>query len=143
MRNLLTSILLIASGIVAIGCSSNPVIKTNQCIGYSVTGDDVTWKPIKFYQSQSEGKLYIQLPVYANFQPELFVKDIDFDRPAGTPYTYNPSTHTFRVDDNYDEYILSRTDLDTTSTDEVHIKCNREIPITPFKDIESKESNQT
>ncbi len=137
MKSQLNSLLLIATCAIATACSSNPVIKTNQCIGYYISGDDVAWKPIKFYQELSEGKLYIQLPPYANFQPDLYVKDVDFDRPAGIPYTYNPSTHTFRIDDNYNEYILSRTDLDTTSIDEVHIKCDRAVPISSFKDIES------
>ncbi|RTL11765.1 MAG: hypothetical protein EKK54_06110 [Neisseriaceae bacterium] len=116
-------------GLVLTSCSSVPVVKYQQCKTYSISGDNVEWKPVKFYQSASEKKLYIQLPEYANFEPSLFVNDPDFDRPAGVPYTYNKTTHTFRIDDNYDEYILSRTDPDTTSDEIVYIKCNRWLPL--------------
>ncbi len=135
-KNYLT---LLLCGLLLASCSSIQTVKHLQCMSYSVSGDNVEWKPTKFYQAPTEGKLYIQLPSFTNFQPDLYVKDVEFDRPAGIQYTYNPSTHTYRVDDNYDEYILSRIDLDTTYTDEVYIKCNREVPIAISNESESKE----
>ena len=140
MKLLVNLLLILGVSSLSISCASNKhtIIKSNKCLGYYITGDDVEWKPIKFFESTRDNKLYIQMPESIKFIPQLQVYDTEFDRPEGIEYTYNPKTKMFRVDGNYDEYVLSRVDKDTTSTDEVDIKCSREVEISTFNDVPQK-----
>ncbi len=113
--------------VVLFGCSSVQYRTSERCLTYSIDGDSVSWKPVKFYQDQDS--LYIQLPESTNFVPKLSVLDQEFDQRTSIPYTYNPTTKTFRVKDNYNEYLLTRRDVEEFYEDKVAIKCNRSVPL--------------
>jgi hypothetical protein len=111
--------------LILIGCASNkpPLIKSNTCLSFIVSGDNVEWRPIKF--SRSENSLYIQIPSYIKFIPDLNVIDTDFDQTESVKYTFNSKTNTYRVDDNYAKYVLSRTSDDNSDDKTVYITCKR------------------
>ena len=113
------------------GCSSTQYRKSDRCLSYSIAGDNVPWKPKRFYQDESS--LYIEIPSYVKFTPKLNVIDTEYGQRLNIPYTYNPNTHMFRVEDNYNEYILTTRDVEEFYEDSVTIKCNRQEPIPAAK----------
>ena len=123
----------IVCSLILTGCSSVKYQTSDRCINYTVTGDKVEWLPIKYYQDQTD--LYMELPISTKFTPQLFVVDTEFNEPSTIPYSYNPETHTLRIQDNYDEYLLTRKDVLGISRDKVYIKCNRSVPITPQVEV--------
>lgn len=125
MRNILLGTSL---GLILGGCSTVQYQTSTRCINYSVTGDDVSWTPIKYYQDKTD--LYMELPESTKFVPKLQVLDTEWDEASTVPYSYNQETHTLRIQDNYDIYVLSRSDALDIHRDKLYVKCNRKVPIT-------------
>ena len=108
------------------GCAA---MKTSdRCLTYTTSGaTGEEWAPTKYYQTES--KLIIQLPAYVRYTPTVEVVDKEFDQSYKIDYTYDPETHRIQVEDNYDEYVLTRKEYDELSADKVYIRCNREAPV--------------
>lgn len=101
---------------------------SSRCLTYTISGDSgYEWTPTKFYQSES--MLFMQLPAYTKYIPTVRVMDNEFGQPYKIDYTFNAKTQQIEVQDNYDEYILTREEYDQLSADKVYIRCNREAPI--------------
>jgi poly(3-hydroxyalkanoate) synthetase len=108
------------------GCATEQI--SNRCQRYVTSGENVDWKPIKFYQSESsQNILYIEIPKTANYIPKLEVIDTEFDQPYKIDYTFDNTTHRFKVEDNHDQYLLYRETYDGIQKDSVYVACDREI----------------
>ena len=128
--------------VVLSSCTTVPVLETDRCMSYITSGDNVEWTPVKYYQSYNDNSLYIQFAPYVVNIPELQVQDGDFDTPDGVAYTYNSKTHTIKVRDNYNKYILSRVSPNNTDLKQVFIQCNRTIPIVPINDVDKSQNKK-
>jgi hypothetical protein len=105
------------------GCATMQT--SNRCLTYTTRGaTSEEWAPTKYYQTES--KLIIQLSAYVKYTPTLEVVDTEFGQPYKIDYTYDLQTQRITVEDNYDEYILSRKEYDELSVNRVYIRCNRE-----------------
>jgi hypothetical protein len=109
-----------------IGCATNGV--ANRCLTYTVSGDHVDWSPTKFYQSkESENLLYIEIPKTIKYLPTIEVVDTEFDQPYKIDYSFDKTTHRFKVADNHDEYLMYREDPDGLEKNKIYITCNRRV----------------
>jgi len=109
-----------------VGCATEQI--SDRCQRYNISGDNVTWKPIKFSQSESaQNILYIEIPKTANYIPKLEVVDVEFDQPYKIDYTFNNQTHRFEVEDNHDQYLLYRETYDGMEKEKVYLTCNRQV----------------
>ena len=109
------------------GCST---MKTSdRCLTYTTSGaTGEEWAPTKYYQSES--MLFMQLPAYVQYTPTIEVMDKEFDQPYKIAFKFNPGTHQLEVEDNHDEYILTRKSYDELEDiDRIYIRCNRKATL--------------
>lgn len=119
-------LLIIFISILLTACATTQL--SDRCKSYTISGDDVAWKPTKFYQSKSsQNILYIEIPDTVRYYPKLEVIDTEFDQPYKTDYSFDPLTHRFKVTDNYDKYLLYRDSSDGLEKEKVYITCNRNL----------------
>lgn len=114
-------VLTVVTAVLLMGCATTKV--SNRCLTYTIHGDDVSWKPIKFYQNTTN-QLFIEIPRTTNYIPNLEVVDTEFDQPYKINYSFDKTTYRFRVEDNHDEYLLYRASPDGVERDNVYISCN-------------------
>ncbi len=113
---------LIAIALVS-GCSTTKT--SDRCLSYTTSGaTGEEWSPTKYYQSES--MLYMQLPVYVKYTPTIEVIDNEFNQPYKIGFKFNQATHQLEVEDNHNEYVLTRKSYDELTLDKVYIRCNRE-----------------
>ena len=111
-------------GILFSGCATEQM--SNRCVTYTTSGDtSVSWAPIEYYQAES--MLYIEIPKTANYIPSLEIIDTEFDQRYKVDYTFDKDTYKFKIQDNYNEYMLYRDSYDEIEHDRVYIKCNHNI----------------
>lgn len=128
MKNSLLAILMLSSLIT--GCASTYTKTSDHCLTYSISGDtNQDWAPMEFYQDLGNNKLYIQLPKYITFVPIVKVVDTEYDQPYKIDYKYDTFKHQIEVQDNYDEYILTRNSYDELFPDNIYLKCNRSMKV--------------
>lgn len=110
--------------VVMVGCATHKV--ANRCLSYTIGGDSVDWSPTKFYQSrESDNLLYIEIPETIKFLPIIEVVDTEFDQPYKIGYSFDNSTHRFKVADNYNQYLMYREGPDCLEKNKIYITCNR------------------
>ncbi len=109
------------------GCATTTAT-SGKCLAYVMSGDITQeWTPTVFYRRNSDNQLFLQIPVTAKYIPTLQIMDQEFGMLYPIKHEYNPKTHQIQVEDNQNEYVLSRTSIDDLVTDSIDIMCARTV----------------